>query len=154
MWIVSYCQVYLQPNGYRVDEMVAFLATSKASLRRFLNVRIADGTWWSVETGRLDEIEEQGSGPQLYSSFGKPIASAPVKRGYRAAIASLAWCLEVYKKKLQVARKSGRPKREISKLERAIEGFRWCLRGQPKHLIRQSKISGVPRGMPNWAIRG
>jgi len=130
VWVVSHCEVFLEPRNHLVDETVVFVATSQQSLERyFKRIRIQPGTWWRVECGRLDDVEGTVAGSVLYSRRGKVIKTPPVKQGYRAAIADnkkrAERCLGMLKK----ARREARTRKEIESLERNLRAYRWRLRG-------------------------
>ena len=133
VWVVSHCEVFLEPHKHFVDETVVFVATSRLSVEEyFRRIWIQAGTWWRVEQGRLDDIEGTVAGSVLYSRQGKVIKTPPIKQGYRAAIKENTKWAERYRAMLKKARREGRPKKEIANLERTLSSFDWCLRGHPR----------------------
>src|SRR4051812_31026260 len=125
VWVVSHCEVFLEPHNHLVDETVVFVATSRRSLEEyFKRIRIQPGTWWRVECGRLDDVEGTVAASVLYSRLGRVIKTPRVKQGYRAAIADNRKWAERYQEMLKKARREGRPGKEIETLERNLRNFR------------------------------
>jgi hypothetical protein len=130
IWIVSHCEVYLQPGDYGVDETVLFLASSKAKALRLMRASwVEPGSWWRLESGRLDDLEGRFPGTALYSQTGRLLKSAPVQAGYRAAISRYRRNLERLRVRLAEVRREGGAKRHVDFLREAMRSLGSSLRG-------------------------
>jgi hypothetical protein len=130
IWIVFHCEVYLQPGDHGVDEVVLLLASSKAAARRLMRAtRVDPGTWWRLESGRLDDLEGRFPGTELYSPAGRLLRTAPIKAGYRAAISRYGRNLERLRARLAEVRREGGAKRHVAVLKDATRSIRLSLRG-------------------------
>ena len=130
VWIVSHCEVYLRPGLHGVDQLTSFVASSKAAALRLLRAtRVDPGTWWRLEEFRVDDFQVRGCAAELWSREGRPLKSAPVKAGYRAAIIRYRKDALRIRASLAKFRREGRPKRDLDVLEKALRSTKTCLRG-------------------------
>lgn len=108
IWVISHCEVVLTAETYLVDEAVMFTASSKRAAEKLIRrVRVDPGTWWRLECARLDDVEGTVGRCILFSRDGRAIRTAPVKQGYRAAIARDKRLLVSLRKRLADVRRDG-----------------------------------------------
>ena len=130
VWVISHCEVYLKPRDWVVDEMAAFVASTKAAALRLIGAATVDpGTWWRLEEFRVDDVQMRGDAARLYSREGRPLKSPPAKAGYRAAIARARKDASRLRARKAEFRREGRPKRDIAILEKALRWTESCLKG-------------------------
>jgi len=130
VWVVSHCEVFLQPGRSAVDEVVTYVASSKASALRLIRAtRVDPGTWWRLEPARVDEIDIRGCASELYSREGRRLKTAPVEKGYRAAIPRYRKNLASVRRRLAEFSREGRPKRDLDILRGALKSIQSCLMG-------------------------
>ena len=61
-----------------VDEMVFYVATTRAKVERYLKDRgVMPYSWWKVQSYRVNVDDEESAKTFLYSHTGKRIKSAP-----------------------------------------------------------------------------
>lgn len=132
VWVVSHAEVFLYPDGHRVDESVTFIASSKTkALRLIRRTWVEPGTWWRLDRGRLDDLEGCRSGLLLHSRRGGRLRSAPVQQGYRAAILRYRRNLRRTEEHLKKERRKGAPKKTLRNIQQAILWIRRCLAAHP-----------------------
>jgi hypothetical protein len=128
IWVVLHCEVVLTLQGPLVDEAVFFTASSRKSAERLMKKSwVEPGTWWLLESARLDSIEGTSEPPVLYSRAGRIIRTRPFEKGTRAALERDKRSVESIQKRLKTARESGLSKQVIKNLRTSVRSIRKVL---------------------------
>lgn len=130
VWVVLHCEVFLTPESSVVDEVVAFVASSRRKARSMMKSHIPDrGTWWRLECARVDDDDGTSLPSALYSRDGRVLKSAPEKAGYRASLLRFRRALAAMKEHLAKMRKNGESRKAIRLRSSAIRSMSRTLAG-------------------------
>jgi hypothetical protein len=116
-------------DGWVVHEEVLFAASSKPAAQRLIrSVKVDPGSWWRVESARLDDIEGTRAQDQartlFYSAAGKVIGSPDLKMGYRGAVLRERRNSKAIEKWLGIAAERGHSKTAIMNMKNSLRYIR------------------------------
>ena len=132
VWIVLHCQICLTLRNYVVDEVVAFVASSKGKALRMIKSHIPDsGTWWRLECVRLDGDEGALILPILFSPEGRVLKSAPLKSAYRVTLVRYRKAVALMKEHLAKMRRKGDSPQQIRLRMSSIRSMSRTLASHP-----------------------
>jgi hypothetical protein len=129
---VLHCEVALTMESWLVDEDIFFVASSRAAAERLIrSTWVEPGSWWRVESARLDDIEGTRADDRLktlyYSRSGELIPSPPKAKGYKAAIRRETHAAKTIQSRLREASTAGLSKQTVRNLEGSLRSLRRIL---------------------------